>query len=250
MEVNYIAIYDDSPSAKYVYVSDSVQEVLGYAPNEMVGTEGYKLTHPDEREALRIIHTFNCTNQRVSCIVTNRILHKDGYYVTLDTVVNYCYNVIVCTCFVSNSARKRKMRTISADASYVIQPDGSIQTEVKIPSNISWTNFIQEPRFCLILNRYSELAYIVFATSQCEDMVCLNQIKSIGTSLYDYVAREDYELVKEQIEVTKREDIIAKVKFRWLIPKQEPQALEAVISSTYDGLVMVLRFVNTCLYPV
>ncbi|CAO3660076.1 unnamed protein product [Rhizopus microsporus] len=233
MEVNYIAICDDSPSAKYVYVSDSVQEVLGFAPNEMIGTEGYKLTHPNEREALRIIHTFNYTNQRLSY-----------------TVVNYCYNVIVCTCFVSNSARKRKMRTISADASYVIQPDGSIQTEVKIPSNISWTSFPQEPRFCLILNRYSEQAYIVFATSRCEDMVCLNQIEIIGTSIYDYVAREDYELVKEQIEVTKREDIIAKVKFRWLIPKQEPQALEAVISSTYDGLVMVLRSVSTCLYPV
>lgn len=265
MEINFIIICDNTAVATVLFVSESVYDVLGFTPEELTGLNGYVLTHPDERPALGLIHTSTVGNEHMSSITVYRSRHKDGHYVQMDVIVHYCYDTIICTNFavISEDSIKRKMRINSADEVYNIQHDGSIrltgawndsQERMKqaLADTHPWgaNNQLeakkpQEPRFCLILNRYSDKAIIVFATKMCESMVNLNQVHCIGQSLYDYVVPQDKENVKKQVELSKSTDIISRLRFDWAIGENNSIALEAVISGTYDGLVMVARITPT-----
>ncbi|KAI9485474.1 MAG: hypothetical protein EXX96DRAFT_545232 [Benjaminiella poitrasii] len=257
MEINYISIYDTTADAKFLFVSESVTDVLGFLPEELIGMGGYEVTHPDERNALNLIHTGNVKSERMSTVVSYRSRHKDGHYVNCDAVVHYCYDTLICTNFavVSADCVKHKVRKNSADTAYAIQPDGSIQLEgawnikqermknILTEENYPWDNVLaeKERRFCLFLNRYTTQSTIVFATRMSEELVGLDPIECIGDSLYDYVSPDDRENVMKQIELSKSNDIISRVRFNWAKHDQAIIPIEAVISCTYDGLVFVAR---------
>jgi PAS domain S-box-containing protein len=265
MEINYITIYDCSPNANFLFISESIKDALGYYPEELLGQTGYILTHPEEREALGLIHSNNVKNERMSSVVPYRAKHKEGHYVLIDVVSHFCYDVLICTNFavISIDSIKHKMRASSADESYTIQPDGSIRLTGKwsntqdnmkhllskeYPWNINaYLTTIQEPRFCLFLNRYSIQLNIVFASEMCERMVGMSQIYCIGDSLYDYVASKDIENVKRQIEITKSKGLISRLRLKWSQKNENDETLipiEAVVSCTHDGLVLVARLMS------
>ncbi|CAO3637225.1 unnamed protein product [Mucor fragilis] len=268
MEINFIAIYDGSANANFLFVSDSIKDCLGWSPQELLGEPGYILTHPEEREALGLIHSNNVKEARMSSVASYRARHKDGHYVLLDIVIHFCYNLLISTNFVllPNDPIKHAMRASSADKSYIIQPDGAIRltgdrsnTHRNIKHLLSkaypWNvnanlTTMQEPRFCLFLNRYSIQANIVFASSMCDEMVGMSQIHCIGDSIYQYVAEKDIENVRRQIEITKAKGLIAKMRFKWISNKMSDDEnettipIEAVVSCTHDGLVLVARFMK------
>lgn len=39
-----------------VYVSESISEILGYEPEDLVGKTSYLIFHPDEVELVRQVH--------------------------------------------------------------------------------------------------------------------------------------------------------------------------------------------------
>ncbi|KAI8641117.1 hypothetical protein BD408DRAFT_418646 [Parasitella parasitica] len=260
MEINFISIYDNSAKAKYLFVSESVTDVLGYLPEELVGESGYNVTHPDERQALGMIHSANVQTERMSSVISYRARHKNGHYVSCDVVIHYCYNVFICTNFalVSSDCVKHNMRANTADEVFVIQLDGSIQLAgvwngsqkrmkktltKKYPWDVN-NNVLtkHEPRFSIFINRYTKESLIVFATQMCESMVGMNQEHCIGQSLYEYIAPQDKENVFKSIEMSKSTDIINRLRFNWLRQDtQELIPLEAVVSCTNDGLVFVAR---------
>ncbi|CAO3608868.1 unnamed protein product [Mucor hiemalis] len=127
MDINFIIIYDNSALAKVQFVSETVTEVLGYTTEELYGTYGYEITHPNEREALGVVHKNNVANEHISTITTYRSRHKDGHYVLLDIIVHYCYDTLVCTCYAVTSpdSLKRKLQLNSADIAYSVQPNGN-----------------------------------------------------------------------------------------------------------------------------
>lgn len=263
MEVSCIIIYDNTASASVLFASDSVYEVLGYKPEELSGFHGYKLTHPDEREALGIIHNANVVEERMSSVTEYRSLRKDGTYVELDAIVHYCYDTIVSTNFIvtSQDSIQRRMRSNTADYAHSIDSDGSVQVKgawtdpqeglkkllaLKQPwgENEKLEQKTQEPRFCLILNRFTAKATVVFATKMCEEMVGLSQLDCIGRSLYDYVAPQDIENVMKLIELSKSNDMISRIRFDWITEWNKSVSVESVVSCTHDGLVMVVRLAS------
>ncbi|KAI7905786.1 uncharacterized protein BX663DRAFT_500908 [Cokeromyces recurvatus] len=226
MEINYISIYDNTAEAKFLFVSESVTDVLGFLPEELVGMGGYELTHPDERIAINLIHSGNVKNERLSTVVTCRSRHKDGHYIQCDVVIHYCYDTLVCTNFaiISPNCIKHTMRMNSADTAFSIQPDGSLQLKGawNIEQKRIKTDLAQkEPRFCLFLNRYTTQSIIVFATRMSKALVGLDPIECIGNSLYDYIDPKDKKNVMSQVELSKSSDVIARVRFGWVKPNSE-----------------------------
>jgi len=49
--LDVISLHD--PDGRYAYISPSCQRVLGYAPGDLVGRDGYELVHPDDIEIVR-----------------------------------------------------------------------------------------------------------------------------------------------------------------------------------------------------
>jgi PAS domain S-box-containing protein len=262
MEINFIIIYDNTAAASILYASESVYDALGFTPEELIGWNGYELTHPDERPALGLIHSSNVETERMSSVAMYRSRHKDGHYVQIDVVIHYCYDALICTNFavVSEDCIQRKMRVNSADKVFNIQHDGSImlpgawndsQEKMKelLANKHPWGENKQtqrkehEPRFCLILNRYTEKSIIVFATKMCESMIDLNQFDCIGRSFYDFIRPQDKEIVMKQIELSKSSNMISRIRFDWTTSENRLIPLEAAVSCTYDGLVLVARLI-------
>lgn len=259
MDVNFIVIYDNSAKATVKFVSESVSEVLGFTAEELIGTCGYELTHPDERDALTLVHGNNVRKERLSTITTYRSRHKDGYYVPMDITTHYCFDTLICTNFAVTSpvSLKRKLRLASADITYEILPDGTLcmngskedATEVlreKLTRDKPWgdnekVQLSQEPRFCMILNRYTAKATIVFATRLCQTVISLDPYDCIGKSIYEYISPKDKESVKKQIELSKQKEFIQRLRFDWIVDENKLTPIEAVISCTDDGIVFVGR---------
>jgi diguanylate cyclase (GGDEF)-like protein/PAS domain S-box-containing protein len=72
-----------SLDGRFLYVSPAVTAVLGYRPEELVGTQGTAIIHPDDWEVLARAHDGN--NQSARVHVAFRARHKDGQYLWCET---------------------------------------------------------------------------------------------------------------------------------------------------------------------
>lgn len=78
-----ICLHD--PDGTYRFVSPSVKEILGYRPEELVGTSPYKLFHPDDLQRIEEqSHEQAVAGERVRSM-QYRIRRKDGRYVWFET---------------------------------------------------------------------------------------------------------------------------------------------------------------------
>jgi PAS domain S-box-containing protein len=74
------------------YVSPSIRQVLGYEPEERIGTPGALEVHPDDRETvLREVEGLRADPGQTARM-SNRVRHKDGGWRVLDTVVLNCFD--------------------------------------------------------------------------------------------------------------------------------------------------------------
>ncbi|KAI8140161.1 hypothetical protein BJV82DRAFT_671931 [Fennellomyces sp. T-0311] len=256
---NYISIYDNTATAKFIYVSESVTEVIGWSPEEMVGKGAYEFFHPAEMGALTRVHSANVMNEKMSSMVAYRTLHKDGHYVMVETLVHYCYDVLMCTNYLYDPMDVgHKIRSNSVDEMFVVKEDGSLQLigawndsqermQKSLQTKHRWINdrvgHPQEPRFCLILNRYTEDSTIVFVSQMAEKMMGVQCDQVLGHSFLDFVSDRDTTVVQQQLDMAKGSDMTMRMRFEWIIDKDHSatESVEAIVGSSNDGLVVVIR---------
>ncbi|XAM00968.1 PAS domain S-box protein [Phycisphaeraceae bacterium D3-23] len=71
--------------AIFTYVSPSVHALLGYAPEEMVGTDAYDYFHPDDVEQVRAKHGA-MSPEHPEFFSTHRYRRRDGGYIVFDAI--------------------------------------------------------------------------------------------------------------------------------------------------------------------
>ncbi|MBK8027468.1 MAG: PAS domain S-box protein [Chloroflexi bacterium] len=69
-----------SPDGTRTYVSPSVKVLLGYSPEELIGSSEKDLVHPDDRDSTMAV----MQESRLTFTVTQRMLHKQGHYVWIE----------------------------------------------------------------------------------------------------------------------------------------------------------------------
>lgn len=97
---------------KYLYVSPSSQTLLGYAPDELVGTSPYDLIHPEEVECVREeAHAALLSGESSALTVEYRMRDKKGDYCWFETVAQTLPSIggtVVQLQTVSRDVSKRK----------------------------------------------------------------------------------------------------------------------------------------------
>lgn len=80
-----ICLHD--PAGRYVFVSPSSRQLLGFAPEEVVGGDPYTLFHPDDAEHIRTqAHQAALLESKADVSITYRMRHKAGHYIWLETL--------------------------------------------------------------------------------------------------------------------------------------------------------------------
>lgn len=73
------------------YCSPAIFSILGYTPDELVGSKARDYIHPDDREKLRVVMAGN-RQSGVIPSVKHRCRHKEGFYVWIETNGRYLYD--------------------------------------------------------------------------------------------------------------------------------------------------------------
>ncbi len=75
----------------FIYCSPASRRLLGYEPEEMLGTSAYSYLHPDD--LLRVEGLIETSKEtRVIPTISYRYLRKDGSYIWLETTSRYIYD--------------------------------------------------------------------------------------------------------------------------------------------------------------
>ncbi len=72
----------------FTYISPSVQALLGYAPEDIIGKQVVDFNHPDDYEELQKFHLAIAPHQDTGRF-TGRVRHKTGVYRWYETTVRY-----------------------------------------------------------------------------------------------------------------------------------------------------------------
>lgn len=102
----------------YEYVSPSCYRVLGYTPDEMLGTDPYGYFHPDDRERIRSGSHDLIINDLEETTITYRIQQKCGEYIWLET-----HNSVV----VDDENQPTHLITVSHDVTDRIQMENQLR---------------------------------------------------------------------------------------------------------------------------
>ncbi|KAL1692551.1 hypothetical protein GGG16DRAFT_124024 [Schizophyllum commune] len=74
-----LGIVDFSQEARWIYMTDSVTDLLGWEPRELVGRPSLELVHPDEFLRVRKLHYDTITEDKAAVLAYLRMRHKDPY---------------------------------------------------------------------------------------------------------------------------------------------------------------------------
>jgi diguanylate cyclase (GGDEF)-like protein/PAS domain S-box-containing protein len=78
-------VWEVDAQARYIYASPKVKELLGYAPEEIIGKTPFDLMPAEEAERVGIIFAEIAKSQRPFAALENVNRHKDGRLVVLET---------------------------------------------------------------------------------------------------------------------------------------------------------------------
>lgn len=85
-----VALHD--PDGCYRWVSPSVKRILGYSPDELIGTSPYKLFHPDDMEAIAKNTHEPAVDGEGNILIRYRIRRSDGEYIWFETLTQPILN--------------------------------------------------------------------------------------------------------------------------------------------------------------
>ncbi|KAK0187782.1 hypothetical protein F5146DRAFT_934346, partial [Armillaria mellea] len=222
-----VGIVDFSQEAKWLYMTDSVVELLGYEPHELYGHPSLELVHPDEVNRVRKLHHDTIKADKAAVLVYLRMKHKDPYkgYVLCGVVSRVFYstvvhNVLVGSVSFASPGAKALHNASTAQEITVISPAAEnfqfrrwndpspmppspppFSTPPQTPADpISYEHLpSQSFRTALILNRFSLRCTIQY----CSNDLLIESTEAIGRSFFDYVARKDEAIVTSWIDVIK-----------------------------------------------
>lgn len=81
-----------SPDGLYIWVSPSVERILGYAPEDLVGTDPYNLFHPDDTQLIRSKSHQPAVDGDGNIRVRYRIRCASGDYIWFETLTQPIQN--------------------------------------------------------------------------------------------------------------------------------------------------------------
>ncbi|SJL07801.1 uncharacterized protein ARMOST_11153 [Armillaria ostoyae] len=131
---SFIGIVDFSQEAKWLYMTDSVVELLGYEPHELYGHPSLELVHPDEVNRVRKLHHDTIKADKAAVLVYLRMKHKDPYkgYVLCGVVSRL--SILQIRCFVSNFTRSHGLFFDRSDAPHSDPSNSTVVHNVLVGS--------------------------------------------------------------------------------------------------------------------
>ena len=87
---------DLSEDARILYSSDSIVDILGHTPDEVVNKSVWEFFHPDEVPVAKQLHDRSVRLDKASVLSYCRIKNRQGDWVGCECCFSIVYDVMVC----------------------------------------------------------------------------------------------------------------------------------------------------------
>ena len=88
---------DLSLDARLLYVSQSIQDILGYFPDEVIGKSCWEYFHPDEIPFAQAIHGRSIQMDKAANLNYCRVKRKNGQWIGCECVFTVVHDVLVAS---------------------------------------------------------------------------------------------------------------------------------------------------------
>ncbi|KAF9101916.1 hypothetical protein BGX27_011276 [Mortierella sp. AM989] len=249
---SYVAFHDLSPKGRFLWLSPSVIDVLGYTPEELVGTCSYDIILEQDRHLTQSIHKEVLMSDLVAGQVTYRVRTKDGTIATVNLILNLCYDIGI-TCGTLLDAYSSDYVQLGAQTAAMTRKTGSkkeIFERVKRHHKAFEANshlwdsqaFVPEPRVCMILNRYSRSLIVMYASPACEIIFNIEPEQIEGKPILLFVRADELGSFVENVDSSKSSGAIMNIRFWFQSPNLSYEVpCEAVLFGCSDGVVAIMR---------
>ncbi|KAK9762746.1 hypothetical protein K7432_011222 [Basidiobolus ranarum] len=254
-DISFFGIHEATRKNEIIFISESVEDALGYEAREMVCNSTFEYCHPDDMTCILSVFDDCIRNQRLGAIVHTRARGKFGW-VELEIVWSFCHNIIFHT--------SRLIRGPNHFESRMDPPSNFI--EPNFPESRSTLNLHKntplefahpsappserlnestaEPRVGLVLNRFSYYCYIQYCSELVGYMFGISQKEILGNSFLSYIHPNDLERVEEQLTYIKSQNTLLPITFTFISPYGDVP-VQGMFSATMDGIVAVIRHANS-----
>ncbi|KAF9959404.1 hypothetical protein BGZ70_008858 [Mortierella alpina] len=247
---NFISFHDLTPRANYLWASPSVEDCLGYTPEELIDASPYDIVIKDDVPSSQTAHTENVLNDMVASQATLRYRHKDGSPVPMLVIFSVCYEFIVaCLLVLDPDGTPFKSSLVHSVAmARIVQSKQEEFARIKRHHSafkaMSWNTHGLEPEFrvCMILNRYSRALGVLYASPSCEQVLLIDAEAIVGKPFLLFIRADDLGAFVEQVQVAKSSTAITHMRFWFQSPNWVQEIpCEATFFSAADGLVVIMR---------
>ncbi|KAJ5728889.1 uncharacterized protein N7483_003397 [Penicillium malachiteum] len=254
-----------SRDASIRYASDSIQVVLGYQPHEVLNRSCWEYFHPQELPFARSVHGRGVRLDKAAVLNYCSIRHKNGAWVGCECVFTVVYDVLIASTTIYGRGKGAQKRAV--DAPIVSQlfdsspndPRYHMLTFISNKFSQRLSEPLHEPRAAMFVNRFTRTATIMYATRGVSEILGLSPDQLISKSFFYCIQEACLRDAVRCLESAKANDSIAYLRFWFRNPMQDenpemgrhglaaftdpnpPLELEAVVSCTSDGLVVILR---------
>ncbi|KAF3093613.1 hypothetical protein TWF569_005042 [Orbilia oligospora] len=226
MEKTFITMHDLTSEARIVYASDSVADVLGYPPEEVIGLSCFDFFHPDELPFARKIHNRGIHLDRAAVLVYCRVKHKNGGFIHCETIFSVVYDVFVAATTLHVQTSKSQGRALTApvirrvfssspnDPRYHMLTHLSAKFHMGNPDDQG----THEPRVALILNRFTRTLTVLYASHASSSIFGVTPSQLTGKSFFECIHEDCLQEAVDALERAKENDSIAYLRFQWRDP--------------------------------
>ncbi|KAF2091679.1 hypothetical protein K490DRAFT_32751 [Saccharata proteae CBS 121410] len=229
METTFITIHDLSRQARILYSSDSIVDILGHTPDEVVNRSAWDFFHPDEIPLAKDFHSRGVKLDKAAVLAYCQIRNRQGEWVGCECCFSVVYDVMVCCTSVYRRGMTSQKRAVEAPVvrklftSSPKDPRYHMLSHLSSKFDLGEKQQTHEPRAALFLNRFTRTLTIMYATSGIEQVIGIPGEEMKGKSFYYCIQEGCLEDAVRCLEQAKGNDSIAYLRF-WF---RDPRPLDA-----------------------
>ncbi|KAG0649165.1 Hypoxia-inducible factor 1-alpha [Hyphodiscus hymeniophilus] len=242
METTFMTIHNLSAEANILFASDSITDVLGYRPHEVIGRSCFDYFHSDEVPFARQIHDRGVRLEKAAVLNYARVRGRNGGWIGCECVFTVTYDVLVACTSIYHRDEKSGRRAVEAPAIsrlFASSPkDPRYHMLEHLSSKFRAEPAQREPRAAIILNRFTRTLTVMYATDAIQGI--------LGVTAEQFKEKSFYECIQENclpdaircLESAKANDSIAYLRFWYRDPRRaedfDEEMREASLSSDSD----------------
>ncbi|KAK0750985.1 hypothetical protein B0T18DRAFT_320005 [Schizothecium vesticola] len=221
----FMTIHNLTPDANILFASESIVDILGYQPSEVLNKSAFDYFHPAQVKLARSVHSRGVRLDKAAVLHYVEILSRDGRWVNCECCFTVVHDVLVASTSIYNrgaNSQGRAERAPQIRRLFSSSPrDPRYHMLEHLSPKFKMPPTEREPRAALVLNRFTRNLSIMFATTAVTNILGLRPDELLDRPFYHCIQENCLAAAIDCLERAKKNESIAYLRFWFRDPRQD-----------------------------